>query len=191
MRKTGYPRLFFGKPEILGRFESWPVCPRRVRFRQSTNEYKEKAWGVFTVDARELGESDIGYASVFDDYTHATDRRFLEWLMDSDQHTDEVLVFPDHWWSLMPLIDSFVRSRRIDAFCIRCNRTHAHNDLVKKDDDPAERRSIICNRLYCPEGHLLMDHEVMRRIYASRPLLQIEKRKRHLKQASFDFEAGA
>ncbi|MGJ8652490.1 MAG: hypothetical protein ACSHX8_04405 [Opitutaceae bacterium] len=187
MRKTGNPTLFYWQPDISARFESWPVCPRRVRYRQSTDKYGQKTWGVFTLDARDLGESEIRYESGSRDCTHVTDRRFLEWLMDSDQHSDEVLVFPDHWWSLTSLIDKFVRSKRIDAFCIQCNRTHAHKNLVKEDDDSAGPKKYIYNRLYCPDGHLLLNLLVMRKNGSPSLFRNKQLPKRHLEQARFDF----
>jgi hypothetical protein len=130
------------------------------------------------MDARELGESEIRHVSVSDEWTHVTDRRFIEWLIDSDQHSDAVLVFPDDWRSLTPLVDEFVRQRQLDAFCILCNRTHAHKGLTKKDDDTREIRGSSYNRLYCPEGHLLMLRQTLRRILTSSRLMQADGRKK-------------
>ncbi|MGJ8653051.1 MAG: hypothetical protein ACSHX8_07240 [Opitutaceae bacterium] len=154
MHQKGYPSLFFGQSRIFFSFDSWPVCPKRISYRQYDNFRGNRTWGTFIIDARHFGESLIRYYPN-NDHTHIQDRRFVEWLMDADQHTDETLKLPDSWWSLGSSIDNYVRNNRVDAFCAQCNQRYPYKQLVS-NDDPGNLAGSNFNRLFCPRAHLLL-----------------------------------
>lgn len=169
MRNEGYPDLFFGQSAIYHSFHSWPVCPRRIRYRQATCDYRRtRTWGAFTINAQSFGESMVRFFPDKQDGTHLIDRRFIEWLMDADSHSNEILALPEHWWSLGNSVSRYVRAHRCDAFCIQCNRTHGYSSLRLQDDSGHQNGSNY-NRLYCPQGHLLLKVETIHILKMPRP----------------------
>lgn len=157
MHRDGWPNLFWGQHDIYGRFESWPVCTRRVRCRQTYYDYaKTKTWGSVPFDASAFGEYYIRHVPACDD-THVLDRRLFEWFIDSDQHDDRVTELPVNWVALISRVDEFIRRMHLPVYCLKCNRTHAYRDLYKQDDNI--RPGSCYKRLICPEAHILFKYE--------------------------------
>lgn len=108
---------------------------------------------------RNFGESLIRYYPVRDD-TNVKDRRFVEWLMDADQHSDEILKLPDRWWSLASSIKRHLHTHQVGGFCHKCNRTYAYKEMISQNDSGRESGSNF-DRLFCPHAHLLLKVETI------------------------------
>lgn len=157
MQRDGWPTLFWAQHEIYGRFDSWPVCTRRVRCQQTYYKYaKTKTWGSVTLDARTFGEYFIRSFPDAED-THIKDRRLMEWFIDSDQCNEQVTILPVNWEHIIHRADEFIRRKHIPVFCMKCNHCHPYRDLHIQDDELGP--GSCYNRLVCPEGHILFKYE--------------------------------
>lgn len=166
MTNEGWPDIFYGSSSIYYSFQSWPVCPKRVRYRQTEEKFSTgQLWGSVTFDAREFGEHFIQKFPV-KEFTHVMDRRLIEWFMDSDQHDDRVLELPSNWAGMTLRIHEFIRAKRLGVFCIKCNQSHHYSDCTTLDDEQGV--GSCYKRLICPNVHLLFKHEFIRMIRSPR-----------------------
>ncbi|MGJ8648713.1 MAG: hypothetical protein ACSHX4_00005 [Opitutaceae bacterium] len=142
------------------RVESWPVCPRRVRYYQYESEGANRTYGQFTVDARLLGSHLNVYITEMQ-RVNLRNERLIEWFLDADQNNDAVLDLPRQWTRLDLTFQKFVRRIEAPCFCVACNREYPMNELERMDDRMGSAKgSCLYDRLICPEDHLL--HEVLR-----------------------------
>jgi len=146
----------FTSSKARKRVESWPVCPRRVRYYQFKSETEARTYGQFTFDARRFGS----FVNVWLGTTGHTksDLRLVEWFLDADQRSDEVLDLPREWRKLEALIQRFIRDQGAPCFCVACNREYAAKELKRMDDTVENsNRAYLYKRLICPEDHLLYE----------------------------------
>ena len=155
--------FIFSYEKLPKRFESWPTCPRRVRYFQFRSQSGERTYGQFTFDAHTLGSAlDVWFSFWQPDHPKA--RKLVNWLHDCDQHSDEVLDLPRQWISVESAILKHIKSSGSTCFCVACNRPLEWHEMKALDDgrELEGRGAQYFDRLLCPEGHLLIEVSTIR-----------------------------
>lgn len=142
-------------------YENPPPSGNLIRYKQKNNRWGTETYGEFTFNRSDVFTE---LRTRLNKTPHLQDKHegaIFNWVMRHADDSIEISDLPEAWDRFRFVADELIHKKHyVNCICSMCDKELSDDEIIHNDDNNS-KKGWNSNKLFCKNGHLLLEVETM------------------------------